>query len=76
MEAQFGPLDKRIKMTDINRDETVQTNSQEQYFDQKRNEEIFEEVKIEPVDEKLRRYKSNWLRHVTRTKNKRMPKIT
>ena len=75
MEAQFGPLDKRIQMTDINRDESVQTNSQ-QYFDQKINEEIFEEVRMEPVDEKLRRYKSNWLRHVTRTKNKRMPKIT
>jgi hypothetical protein len=27
-------------------------------------EEGFEELKIEPVDEKLRRNKSNWLRHV------------
>jgi hypothetical protein len=44
-------------------------------YDQKRNEEIFEAVKVEPVDEKLRRYKSNWLRHVTRTENNRMPKI-
>jgi len=31
-----------------------------------RNEYILEEFKIrEPADEKLRRYKSNWLRHAT-----------
>jgi hypothetical protein len=35
-------------------------------FDHRRNEEILEELKIEPFDEKRRRYKSNWLRHVTR----------
>jgi hypothetical protein len=34
-----------------------------------------EEIKVEPVDEKLRKYKSNWLRHVARLKNKRVPKI-
>jgi hypothetical protein len=33
-----------------------------------------EEVKVEPADKKLRRYKSNWLRHVTRM-NSRIPKI-
>jgi len=27
----------------------------------KRNEEILDELKVEPDDEKLRRYKSNWL---------------
>jgi len=32
-------------------------------FDHKSNEEILEELKIEPVDEKLR-CKSNWLWHV------------
>jgi hypothetical protein len=26
-------------------------------FDHKRNEEILEELKVEPVDEKIRRYK-------------------
>jgi hypothetical protein len=36
--------------------------------------EIFGELKIETVDEKLRRCKSNLLRHVARTNN-RMPKI-
>jgi len=40
----------------------------------KRNEEILEEMKVEPGDEKLRRYKSNWQRHLTRIKN-RMLKI-
>jgi hypothetical protein len=43
-------------------------------FDHKRNEEILEELKVEPVDEKLRRYKSNWLQCVTRMNN-RMPKV-
>ena len=31
-------------------------------------------MKVESVDEKLRRYTSNWLQHVTRMNN-RMPKI-
>jgi len=43
--------------------------------DHKRNEEILEELKVQPVDEKLRRYKSNWLRQVTRTHNNSMPKV-
>jgi hypothetical protein len=38
------------------------------FFDHKKNEDILETLKVEPVDEKLRRYKSNWLRHVTRVK--------
>jgi hypothetical protein len=29
----------------------------------KRNEYILEALKVDPADEKLRRYKSNWLRH-------------
>jgi len=45
------------------------------FFDHKRNEEILEELKVEPVDETPRRYKSNWLRHVTRMNNNRMPQI-
>jgi len=40
----------------------------------KRNKEILEELKVEPVDKKLRRYKSNWV-HVTRMNSNRMPKI-
>jgi hypothetical protein len=30
-------------------------------FDHKKTKGILEELKVEPVDEKLRRYKSNWL---------------
>jgi hypothetical protein len=44
--------------------------------DHKQNEEILEDMKVESVDKKLRRYKSNWLQHVTRmNNNNRMPKI-
>jgi len=43
-------------------------------FDHIRIEEALEEMKEEPVDQKLRRCKSNWLRHVTRINNSRMPK--
>jgi len=42
----------------------------------KRNKEILEEFKVEPVDKKARRYKSNWVQHVTRMNSSRMPKIT
>ena len=38
-------------------------------FDHKRNEEILEELKVEPDEEKIRRCKSNLLRHGTRIKN-------
>jgi len=37
-------------------------------------EEALEELKAEPVDQKLRRCKSNWLQRVTKT-NSRMPNI-
>ena len=40
-----------------------------------RGSEIFEELKVEPVDEKLGSSKSNWLRHVTRMCRKRMPEV-
>jgi hypothetical protein len=44
-------------------------------FDHTSNEEILEELEVEPIDEKLRIYKSNWLRHVTRMNNNRVSKI-
>jgi hypothetical protein len=44
-------------------------------FDHNRDEKFLEELKFEPVVEKLRRYKSNWLQHVTRMSNKRIPNI-
>jgi len=43
-------------------------------FDHKRNGDIFEELKVEPVGRKLSRCKSNWLRYV-KGMNNRMPKI-
>jgi hypothetical protein len=45
-------------------------------WDRKRNEDILDELKVEPVDEKLRRYKSNWLRYVTRMNKNNVTKIT
>jgi hypothetical protein len=44
-------------------------------FDHKRSAEILEELKVEPVDEKLIIYKSNSLQQLTRMNNNRMPKI-
>jgi hypothetical protein len=44
-------------------------------FDHKMNEGLLKELKVESVHEKLRRYKANWLKHVTRMNNNRMLKI-
>jgi hypothetical protein len=44
-------------------------------FGRKRNEYILEQLKAEPADEKLSRFKSNWLRHVTRMYNNRITKV-
>jgi hypothetical protein len=43
-------------------------------FDHKRKEEILEEMKEEPVDDKLRRFKSNGLRYFIRINSNRMSK--
>jgi len=40
--------------------------------DYKRNEEMFEDLKVAPFDDKLRGYKSQWLRRITRMNNNRM----
>jgi hypothetical protein len=37
--------------------------------------ESIQGLRKEPVDEQLRRYKSNWLRHATRMNSSRMSKI-
>ena len=49
--------------------------SENTLFDHNKNEEVLEELKAETVDEKLIGYKPNWLRHVKRMNNNRMPKI-
>jgi hypothetical protein len=41
----------------------------------RRNKEILEEVKVEPVDDKLRRHKSNWLRYETIMNISKMPTV-
>jgi hypothetical protein len=43
-------------------------------FDQKEMKKFWEELKAEPLDEKMRRHKSNWLQHVTGMNN-RMSKM-
>jgi hypothetical protein len=65
---------KGKKETESHRDEICQKKTLHPFWLQS-NDEILEEVKAEPADKKLRRYKSNWLRHVTRMDNNRMPKI-
>jgi len=44
-------------------------------LDHERDEEIEEKLKVGPIEEKLRRYKSNWLRQVTTTNNNRVSKL-
>jgi hypothetical protein len=60
MEAKFGPLEKGIKKIEFFKRTAVCT-----HFGHKKKEEVLEEMKVEPFDQKLRRYKSNWLRHLT-----------
>jgi len=44
-------------------------------FDHKMNEQILVDLNVQPADEKLRSYKSKWLRHVTIMNSSRMTKI-
>jgi hypothetical protein len=44
-------------------------------FYHKSNDEVLEELKVEPVDKNVRRYKSNWPRHVTRINSSGMSKV-
>ena len=75
VELKFGPLEKRVKMTNINQDYIFQKiGGGGTLFDHKRNVEILEELKVEPVDKKLRKYKSNWLHKLTRMNNNGMQK--
>jgi len=59
IEAKFGPIErKRTKTIDINRDEIFQNNSPvHPLLTTKGIKEILEQLKVEPVDEKIRRYK-------------------
>jgi hypothetical protein len=44
-------------------------------FDHKMDEEILELLKVVPFDEKIRRYKSDWLRHIKIMNSNRMSNI-
>ena len=71
MEAKFGPIEKKgqKRSTSIEM-KLFQKNSRvHPLLATKRDEEILELLKVEPDDEKLRRHKSNWLRHVKKAKN-------
>jgi len=62
-------------MIDISQDEIFRIIAGYTLFDHKRNGEILEELKVELVDKKLRRYKSNCVWHVTRMNSNRMPEV-
>jgi hypothetical protein len=74
MESKFRLIEKGVKIIDIYRGKVFQNNGRWIHlFYHKRNVEILEDFKVEPNVEKLSRYKSNWLRLVTRMSNNRMP---
>jgi hypothetical protein len=73
LEAKFGPVEKRMKTIDIEMEFYRRTAGYD-LLDRKRNEEILEELKVEQFDEKLRRYKSNWLRHKKKSNKTRCKK--
>jgi hypothetical protein len=58
----LDPQTKGQKSTDINREEIFfRRTTGYALFDNKMNEEIVEEMKVEAVDGKIRQYKLNWL---------------
>jgi hypothetical protein len=72
MEAKFGPLGKKEnkKLLPSVEIKFFRTTAGYTLFDNKRNEEILEELTVEPVIQNQRRHKSNCLRHVTRMNNR------
>jgi hypothetical protein len=74
MVAKFGSSNKRIKRLTSIKTKFFRRTAGYTLVDYKTNEEIMEEPKVYPVEEKLRRYKSHWL-HVTRMNNNKMSKI-
>jgi hypothetical protein len=65
---------KKIKTIDIQM-KLFRITAGSTLFDDKTYLETLEELKVEPVDEKRKRYKSNRLRHVTRMNSSRMTTI-
>ena len=56
MEAKFGPSGKKDKKRLTSIEMKFFRTAVYTHFDHKRGEEILEELKVEPVDGKLRRY--------------------
>jgi hypothetical protein len=75
VKEKYGPLEKKDKKRLTSAEmKFFRRTAGYTLFDHKNNEEILEVLKVEPVDENLRRYKSNWLRHETRMNSSRMAK--
>ena len=72
--SEIRTLRKKDKKQ-YHRDEIFLKNSRVHPFDNRRNEEVLEELQVEPVEEKLRRHKSNWLLHLTRMNTNNVPKL-
>jgi acetone carboxylase gamma subunit len=58
-EGKFEPSGKRIKRLPAIERKLFRRTAGHAFCDHKRNEDILEELKVEQVDEKLRRCKSN-----------------
>jgi hypothetical protein len=43
-------------------------------LDNRRNKDLLEELKVDPIEKKLAQYKQKWLNHVRRMKDIRYPK--
>ena len=72
----FGPLEKREGGERLTSAEMKFFRRTDGYtlFDHKSIEEMLEELNAVPVDQKLSRHKSNWLRNTTRMNSSRMAK--
>ena len=75
LEAKFRPLKKGQRRLTSMEIKVFRKTTGYTLFDHKRKENILEELKVEPADEKIRRFKSSWLRNVIRMNNDGMPKI-
>jgi hypothetical protein len=75
MEAKFGPLEKKDQKRLARIKKTFFIIAGCTLCGHKRYEKFLKDLKVESVDDKLRTYKSNWLRHVTRMKSSMMPTV-
>ena len=76
MKAKFWPLEKEIKkrLTSIEM-KFFRRTAGCTLSDHNREEEVLEELKVEPAGKETGRHKSNWLRHVTTVDSSRMANI-